>query len=109
MPTTRVPLSEQEEAHVALILACHSDALTEATRQHDLAVTIADKMKEERFAPVVRAHKIPPQTTVSVMGRLADAPAFLVFESPDIAPEPPRPDAESRTEKSTDAVQASGA
>lgn len=108
MSTTRVPLSEQEEAHVALILACHTDALAEATRQHDLAVSIAEKMKEERFGPIVRAHKIPPKTSVSVLGRLADAPAFLVFEAPDIAPTVA--DGISQVSvKSTDAVQASGA
>lgn len=109
MSETRVPLSEQEEAHVALIIECHAAAVAEAKRQYELAVQIADRLREERFRPLRTVHMIPEGIDVKVMGRLADAPAFLVFESPDIAPEPPRPDAESRTEKSTDAVQASGA
>lgn len=94
MGLVRIPLSEQEEAHLALILDLHKADVAQIDRLRQEA----DQRQTTRIGPLTRAKNIPEATFVSVEGRTADTPCFLTYATPDIAPQPetpPQPDAGS--------------
>lgn len=86
-----IPLSEQEEAHVALIM-----------QLHDAQVQQAMRVQQERLGPLYRSHNIPPGTNVDITAQVNGLPAMLSFEGPDMVP--PVPDSIGQVgEKSTSA------
>lgn len=98
MATVRIPLSEQEEAHVALIVEVHRTALAKA-----------EELNAKRWGPITRAHQVPDGVEVRVLARVGDGPAFLVFEAPDIAPGTDAGGSSEESVKSTDANSVIGA
>lgn len=105
MATVKVPLTEQEEAHLALILEIHSAATRELQERQQQA----NQVKAQRVGPITRAHGIPESTVVNVIARDNGAPAFLVYEVPDIVPADTASVSPQASEKSTDALASTGA
>lgn len=101
MGLARVPLDEQQEAHLALILDLHK---AEIAQVNQLRVE-ADNRQAHRLGPLTKSLGIPTGVNVNVEVRAGDQPCFLTYDAPDVERtltlEPPRTDSGSRTEKST--------
>lgn len=95
MGLARIPLSEQEEAHLALILDLFKSDLARIEQLR----TEATERQAQRASPLLRAKGIPDGVTINVLGRQGDAPAFITYDAPDIEPAPteapPAPAAQS--------------
>lgn len=87
MTTHRVPLSDQEEAHLALVLELYTMEL----KRLDEMRAEAEKRRSERLGPLTRGKGIPEGTRIDVHARKEDQPAFLVYDTPDIVSREPLP------------------
>lgn len=80
MSIVRIPLDEQQEAHLALILD-----LSKVELGHVLKLKQeAEERQSQRLAPLTKSLGIPDGSAVSVEGRKDDAPCFLVYEQRDV-------------------------
>ena len=66
----KAPLSDVEEAFVAMIL-----------EEHQALVRQADARRDQRIAPLLRAKDIPESKPVRIEARTADGPAQLVYDA----------------------------
>lgn len=100
MATHRVPLSRTEEAFVAMVM-----------EERRAAYLNADEMCKARLSVMRNDKGIPLGPDIRIEPRTEASPAFVEYETPDIAPPegPPRPAADSRSEKSTAPESAEGA
>ena len=80
MAQVRLPLDEQQEAHLALILQIHATDV----QQLEMAARAAEQRRVDRIGPLLRTMNIPAGTTFDVVPQQNGAPAFIVYEAPDI-------------------------
>jgi len=97
MATHRVPLSRTEEAFVAMV-----------TEEYRAAAINAEQLKNSRLAVLRQDKNIAANLDLRINPRMGEQPMELEYDVPDIAG-PPRPDADSRSEKSTAPESAEGA
>lgn len=94
-----VPLSAQQEAHVALILEVYASARADIERLAQQALNL----RNQRLDPLRTELGVPNGVTFSVQARVNGDPAYLMYESLLSPRDPPAPDALSRSVESTSA------
>lgn len=93
-----VPLSAQQEAHVALILEVHAAAQADLDRRAQQAINV----RSQRLAPVLTELGIPSGADISVIARHDSLPAYLAYEG-TMTPSPVADSIGQASEKSTSA------
>lgn len=73
----KAALSATEEAYLAMV-----------QQEHAYAIRAADARRDERLKPLLADKQVPNGIAVNVEARTASSPAQLVWETPDIAPDP---------------------
>lgn len=78
----KVPLSAQQEAHVALILEVYASATADIDRLAQQALTL----RNQRLDPLRTELGVPNGVTFSVQVRVNGDPAYVTYEGPDDLP-----------------------